>query len=193
MKSPILLIDNYDSFTYNLVHLIEMLHGDKPLTLRVDEVNSEHIANSAAIVISPGPGLPNEMGHLMDLVQLAINTKPVLGVCLGHQAIAEVLGGKLKQLPNVYHGIARDAQVELYDPMYRDCPKTFEAGSYHSWTVSELDFPKELIVTARDNQQEVLSFMHVSKPIWGVQYHPESILTPQGPTIVRNWLDFALK
>ncbi|HOY48552.1 MAG TPA: aminodeoxychorismate/anthranilate synthase component II [Flavobacteriales bacterium] len=193
MNSQILLIDNYDSFTYNLVHLIEMLHGEKPLTLRVDEVNSAHITNSQAVVISPGPGLPNEMGHLMELVQLAINTKPVLGVCLGHQAIAEAYGGKLNQLAQVYHGIAREAQVEISIPMYRDCPKTFEAGSYHSWTASDNDFPKELIVTARDNQREILSFIHESKPIWGVQYHPESILTPQGPTIVRNWLDFALK
>lgn len=193
MSSPILLIDNYDSFTYNLVHLIEMLHGDKPVTLRVDEVNSDHIKQSAAVVISPGPGLPAEMGHLMDLVQLAINSKPVLGVCLGHQAIAEAFGGKLKQLPHVYHGVARDAFVELSNPMYQNCPYTFDAGSYHSWTVSEVDFPKELIVTARDKQQEILSFIHASKPIWGLQYHPESILTPQGPSIVSNWLDFALK
>jgi anthranilate synthase/aminodeoxychorismate synthase-like glutamine amidotransferase len=193
MSGPILLIDNYDSFTYNLVHLIEMLHGEKPLTLRVDDVNSEHISHSAAVVISPGPGLPTEMGHLMELVQLAINTKPVLGVCLGHQAIAEAFGGKLKQLPQVYHGVARDAQIELSNPMYLNCPNTFDAGSYHSWTVSEVDFPNELIVTARDNQREILSFIHVSKPIWGLQYHPESILTPHGPSIVRNWLDFALK
>ena len=170
-----------------------MLHGEKPLTLRVDDVLSEHIKHSAAVIISPGPGLPAEMGHLMDLVQLAIRIKPVLGVCLGHQAIAEAFGGKLKQLPQVYHGVARDALVEISNPMYQNCPNTFDAGSYHSWTVSENDFPKELIVTARDNQREILSFIHVSKPIWGLQYHPESILTPQGPTIVRNWLDFALK
>jgi anthranilate synthase component 2 len=188
MNSPILIIDNYDSFTYNLVHLLEEITGVKPRTIRVDALRSEDLTQAAAVVISPGPGLPEEMGSLMDWVRIAINTRPTLGVCLGHQAIACALGGSLLQLPAVYHGIARTGHVVISDPMYHAVASEFDAGSYHSWTVAQSGFPEELILTAQDKQGDVLSFIHRSKPVWGVQYHPESILTPSGKQVVSNWL-----
>ncbi len=188
MNRDILLIDNYDSFTFNLVHLIEAIYGIRPRVLRVDDVKEEDILNSIAVVISPGPGLPNEMGPLMKWVKLSVENKAVLGVCLGHQAIAQFYGASLKQLNEVFHGISRSGYVVQKFPMYQSISETFEAGSYHSWTVNPIDFPDCLQITAIDQANEILSYIHLSKPIWGVQYHPESILTPCGKQLMENWI-----
>lgn len=187
MHHPILLIDNFDSFTYNLVHLLEEIHGEKPRTMRVDTIQDSDIMNAKAVVISPGPGLPEEMASLMQWVDLAIKHKPTLGVCLGHQAITMSFGGTLKQLNDVYHGVSRKAIITSKMPMYVGVNDEFDAGSYHSWTANTADFPSELTITAKDFQGEILSFIHPEKPVWGLQFHPESILTPEGKNIVRNW------
>lgn len=187
MHHPILLIDNFDSFTYNLVHLLEEIHGEKPRTMRVDSIQDSDIMDAKAVVISPGPGLPEEMASLMQWVDLAIKYKPTLGVCLGHQAITMAFGGTLKQLNDVYHGVSRKAIITSKMPMYVGVNDEFDAGSYHSWTANTVDFPSELTITAKDFQGEILSFIHPEKPVWGLQFHPESILTPEGKNIVRNW------
>jgi anthranilate synthase component 2 len=187
MNHPILLIDNFDSFTYNLVHLLEEIHGERPRTMRVDAIKDSDILESAAVVISPGPGLPEEMRELMHWVDLAIKNKPTLGVCLGHQAITMALGGTLSQLNEVYHGVARKGIITSKMPMYDGVSDEFDAGSYHSWTANTDTFPDDLHITAQDSQGEILSFIHANKPVWGVQFHPESILTPDGKQIVQNW------
>ena len=175
------------------MHLLEAVSGKKPDTLRVDELSIADISNYKAIIISPGPGLPKEMGPLMELVKHAVMHKPVLGVCLGHQAITEVFGGTLKQLPEVYHGIARKGIVCAKSAMYDGIASEFEAGSYHSWTANGESFPSELMITAKDEKGEILSFEHSRLPVWGVQFHPESILTPCGNQLISNWLRSCVK
>ena len=187
MNQPILLIDNFDSFTYNLVHLLEEIHGERPRTMRVDAIQDSDILESAAVVVSPGPGLPEEMASLMHWVDLAVKFKPTLGICLGHQAITMALGGTLTQLNDVYHGVSRKAFITSKMPMYEGVNDEFDAGSYHSWTANTSDFPDQLTITAKDFQGEILSFIHPEKPVWGLQFHPESILTPEGKKIVSNW------
>ncbi|MEO7210909.1 MAG: aminodeoxychorismate/anthranilate synthase component II [Chitinophagaceae bacterium] len=192
-KTPkILVFDNYDSFTYNLVHLIEKILHAKVDVVRNDQITLEEVDAYDKIILSPGPGIPSEAGLLLPLIKKYHATKPILGVCLGHQAIAEALGGSLINLEDVFHGIATPVQIinrpEDGNDIFKNIPDTFEAGRYHSWIVDEKTLPAELIVTAKDQHNLIMAFRHKTFQLYGVQFHPESILTPCGEQIIRNWL-----
>ena len=189
----ILVFDNYDSFTYNLVHLIAKITGEYPDVYRNDQIELEKVRDYDKIVLSPGPGIPAEAGLLKPLIQEYASSKCILGVCLGHQAIGEVFGATLINLPKVYHGIATPVFPQLlgnrqFSPLYRGLGNEVEVGRYHSWAVSSDDLPAELIVTAKDENGLIMGLMHSKFDIEGVQFHPESILTPKGETIMKNWL-----
>ena len=188
MLQNILLIDNYDSFTYNLYHLLYTLTGTPPVVVRNDEVDLASVNNFEALVLSPGPGLPSESGKMNECIEAAWNKIPVLGICLGHQAIAEFMGARLKNMEKVFHGVSRSARILDHGSLYHGINSPFEAGSYHSWTIDPLFLPVEMVVTSVDEDGEILSFHHKNLPITGIQFHPESILTPTGPAIIRNWL-----
>ncbi|HUP11822.1 MAG TPA: aminodeoxychorismate/anthranilate synthase component II [Niastella sp.] len=189
----VLVFDNYDSFTYNLVHLVEKITGEKPDVYRNDELPLEEAKLYDKIILSPGPGLPAEAGLLLPLIKEYASSKSILGVCLGHQAIGEAFGGKLVNLSSVYHGVATpitivNDQQERQNPLFADLPETFPVGRYHSWVVSDDGFPEELQITARDQKGFIMALQHKRYDVQGVQFHPESVLTPQGETILRNWL-----
>jgi anthranilate synthase component 2 len=187
----ILVFDNYDSFTYNLVHLVEKITHDKVEVFRNDEIKLEDVKKYDKIILSPGPGIPSEAGLLLPLIKEYAATKSILGVCLGHQAIGESFGGKLINLSTVYHGVATPINV-LKDvkrnELYNELPETFDVGRYHSWVISDKDFPKELDITAKDANGLIMGLRHKTYDVQGVQFHPESVLTPSGETIMRNWL-----
>ncbi|GAB1414805.1 aminodeoxychorismate/anthranilate synthase component II [Paludibacter sp.] len=186
----ILVLDNYDSFTYNLVHYIEEIIEDKVDVFRNDQISISDIAKYDKILLSPGPGIPDEAGILKALINTYGSTKSILGVCLGCQAIAEVFGGSIINLKNVYHGVARPVHVEDYnDYIYNDIPQTFMAGRYHSWVVNDADLPDTLKVTSRDDMGLVMGLMHKTYDVRGVQFHPESILTEYGKEMLRNWIE----
>lgn len=186
-KSPkILVIDNYDSFTYNLVHYLEDL--DAVVTVvRNDKIEPKDCLQYDAIVLSPGPGIPKEAGRLMEIIDLAKDEVPMLGICLGHQAITEAYGGKIVNLTKVYHGIATTMQHEGNE-LFAGVDHEFEAGRYHSWNAQESDFPDSLQVIARDEDDQIMALKHKELPIYGVQFHPESVMTPQGKTMLKNFL-----
>ena len=198
----ILVFDNYDSFTYNLVHLVEKLLHQKVEVYRNDQIPLEKVKAFDKIILSPGPGVPVEAGLLLPLIKEYASSKSILGVCLGHQAIGEAFGGKLVNLSTVYHGVATPIQILQRDgkgqgpvkevlpgkDLFQDLPDTLEVGRYHSWVISEEGFPKELEVTARDENNYIMALRHKTLDVQGVQFHPESVLTPQGETIVKNWL-----
>jgi anthranilate synthase component II len=189
MHKKLLLVDCYDSFTYNLLHLIEKVTDEIPSVIRVDECSEKHIDEAKAVIFSPGPGLPTETFELIQLVKYACNRLPVLGVCLGHQSIALAFGGELKHLNTVYHGMARTGKIIEHFPMYHAIGKTFDAASYHSWTVKRDSMPDSFIITAEDKNEEILSMRHKFLPVWGVQFHPESVLCPQGLQLIQNWFE----
>jgi anthranilate synthase component II len=185
----IMVLDNYDSFTYNLVHLVKELSGGEVDVHRNDSISPDDVAVYDKIIISPGPGVPDEAGITKELIARYAPTKSILGVCLGCQAIGEVFGGSLMNLSKVYHGVKTDILVsEGNDPLFRDVPEVFEAGRYHSWAVSEKDLPACLKVTARDGDGMIMALSHTEYDVRGVQFHPESIMTEQGRKIVDNWL-----
>jgi len=190
----ILVFDNYDSFTYNLVHLVEKITNEKVDVFRNDQIALEDVKKYDKIILSPGPGLPVEAGLLLPLIKEYAATKSILGVCLGHQAIGEVFGGKLENLSNVYHGVATEMktvnskQLTVNSKLFNGLPTSFLAGRYHSWIVSKENFPEELEVTAEDENGYIMALQHKKFDIQGVQFHPESILTPDGEKIMRNWL-----
>ena len=186
----ILVLDNYDSFTYNLVHYIEA-NGDYEVDVfRNDEISIEEVNNYDTIVLSPGPGLPEDAGILKELIQIYENTKKILGVCLGMQAIGEVFGGKLENLENVYHGVATKLTViDSSDLIYKSLPQHFEIGRYHSWVISRENYPEKLSITAIEENNQVMSLKHKDYQLYGVQYHPESILTEHGKEIINNFLE----
>ena len=188
MSQRILLIDNYDSFTYNLFHALHTLSGRVPEVKRNDELELDLLRGYDAIVLSPGPGLPHQAGMLMQAIETCWDTSKILGVCLGHQALAVHSGAKLKQLSEPYHGVSREGFISDYSDIYRNIQSPFEAGSYHSWTVNTHTLPDCWKVNAIDNSGEILSMQHKNKPITGIQYHPESVLTPMGYAIIENWL-----
>ena len=181
------IIDNYDSFTYNLAHLVKQL-GAKVEVFRNDQFTLNQLERFTKIILSPGPGIPEEAGLLMDVIRTYAGRKPMLGVCLGHQAIAEVFGGKLVNLKEVYHGIATEGTQFGNDPIFSGLPKRIVMGRYHSWVVDRAGFPDCLEVTAMSDDGQIMALRHRNYNIHGIQFHPESVLTPEGATIVRNWL-----
>ena len=185
----ILVLDNYDSFTYNLVQVLrELGHTDKVTVIRNDKLALEDVEAYDAVLLSPGPGLPSEAGLMPEIIRRYASTKRILGVCLGHQGLAESFGGELYNLPEVLHGIATDANVVADDLLFEGLPRQFKVGRYHSWSVRPESVPAELKVTALDANGQVLAFRHRRYNVRGVQFHPESILTEHGHQMLRNWL-----
>jgi anthranilate synthase component 2 len=185
----ILVLDNYDSFTYNLVHAIESITGEKVEVRRNDKISIEEVNRFDKIVLSPGPGLPDEAGILKELIKTYAGKKSILGVCLGHQAIGEVFGGKLINLERVYHGIATTIALEVdNEPMFKDLPKEFKGGRYHSWIVERESLPACFEITATEENGQIMAMRHKEFDLRGVQFHPESVLTEFGQHMIANWL-----
>jgi len=183
----IIIIDNYDSFTYNLVHYLEDLNA-KVTVFRNDEFDLDELEIFDKILLSPGPGIPEEAGLLIDVIKKYGATKSILGICLGQQAIGEVFGGSLLNLEKVYHGVSSKVKLTKEDSLFKDLPNEFEVGRYHSWVINPVDFPADLEITSVDENGEIMSIRHKTFDVKGVQYHPESILTPNGKKILENWL-----
>ena len=186
-EMKIAVIDNYDSFTYNLVHYLEDLNANVTV-FRNDEFELNELEKFDKILLSPGPGIPDEAGLLKDVIKKYATTKSIFGVCLGLQAIGEVFGGTLTNLEKVYHGVATKVTKTEDDFIFNDLPNEFEVGRYHSWVVSNENLPTDLIVTSTDENSQIMSMKHARFNIRGVQYHPESVLTPYGKKILENWL-----
>lgn len=191
----ILVFDNYDSFTYNLVHLVEKILHQRVDVFRNDQLPLEKVQAYDKIILSPGPGIPEEAGLLLPLIREYAASKSILGVCLGHQAIGEAFGGTLVNLSTVYHGVATPVSVIERDPtpgrdLFAGLPDQLEVGRYHSWVVSDKDFPQDLRITARDDNGFVMALQHRTYDVLGVQFHPESVLTPRGEQLLRNWLKY---
>ena len=185
----ILVFDNYDSFTYNLVHQVRKISNATVDVFRNDEIPLENLKNYDKIILSPGPGIPVEAGLLLPLIKEYASSKPILGVCLGHQAIGEAFGGKLINLSSVFHGVATNCQLSLGNcQLFAGLPETIEVGRYHSWVVSKENFPDDLEITAEDESGMIMGLQHKTYDVQGVQFHPESVLTPLGEDILRNWL-----
>lgn len=184
----ILVFDNYDSFTYNLVHLVEKITHEKVDVYRNDQLLLEKIKEYDKIILSPGPGIPSEAGLLLDVIREYAPTKSILGVCLGHQAIGEVFGGELENLSSVFHGVATPCKLDTDNILFKGLPEQIEVGRYHSWVVKEEGFPEDLEITARDDSNYIMGLQHKKYDVKGVQFHPESVLTPDGETILKNWL-----
>lgn len=185
----ILVLDNYDSFTYNLVHLVEKVCEYEVEVHRNDKIGLTDIGKYDKILLSPGPGIPNEAGILLEVIKQYASSKDILGVCLGLQAIGEAFGAKLKNLEQVYHGIATPVQVLSKDPLFTGCPQEFKAGRYHSWVVDKSNLPNCLEITATDDDDNIMAMRHRTLKVSGVQFHPESILSEYGEQIIRNWIN----
>ena len=183
----IAVIDNYDSFTYNLVHLVKEL-GAEVGVFRNDQFVMEELAPYDKLILSPGPGIPSEAGLLQVVIRHYASLKPMLGVCLGHQAIGEVFGGKLTNLSEVYHGVATNCTQMGNDPIFAGLAERFEIGRYHSWVVDREGLPECLEVTAMSDDGQIMALRHRTYDVRGIQFHPESVLTPQGKTIMENWM-----
>ena len=182
----ILVIDNYDSFTFNLVHYLEELDCEVTVK-RNDQFELSEVAAFDKIVLSPGPGIPDEAGLLKPVIEKYAKTIPMLGVCLGHQAIAEVFGGTLTNLSTVFHGVASTMTVLQDDPLFAGLSQSFDVGRYHSWVVNK-PLPKGFVLLAEEENGQVMAFKHDTYPIYGVQFHPESVLTPDGKKLLKNWV-----
>ena len=189
IKIKILVLDNYDSFTYNLVQYIERIAGTEVTVRRNDKIGLEEIGSYDKILISPGPGIPDEAGISKELIAQFGSSKSILGVCLGHQAIAEVYGGSIRNLDTVYHGVAALMVKEVDDdPLFAGIPNEFEAGRYHSWIVNN-DLPDCLEVTVKNKTGDVMALRHKVYKVRGVQFHPESVLTEFGGLMIKNWVE----
>ncbi|MDE5570744.1 MAG: aminodeoxychorismate/anthranilate synthase component II [Prevotella sp.] len=184
----IVIIDNYDSFTYNLSHLVKELGADVTV-VRNDQFNMDEIAVYDKIILSPGPGIPSEAGLLLDVIKTYAGKKPMLGVCLGHQAIGEVFGGKLENLSEVFHGVATPCHITANDPIFQGLPTCITIGRYHSWVVSKNGLPDCIEITAESDEGQIMALRHRQYAIHGIQFHPESVLTPEGRTIIKNFID----
>ena len=188
----VLVFDNYDSFTYNLVHLVEKILHQKVEVVRNDQVPLERIGAYDKIILSPGPGIPSEAGLLLPLIKEYASTKSMLGVCLGHQAIGEAFGGSLINLSTVYHGVATPVTILNGETpgnnLFAGLPNQIQVGRYHSWIVAEEGLPAELEITARDENGYIMAMRHKTYDVQGVQFHPEIVLTPDGEKILRNWI-----
>ncbi len=184
----IIIIDNYDSFTYNLVHAIEKIVGHEIDVVRNDKIVFEQLENYEYIILSPGPGIPEEAGELKKVIREFGTTKKMLGVCLGHQAIGEVFGATLKNMETVFHGRQTEMNKTREDVLFRKIHGPFLAGRYHSWVIEKNTLSDDFIITTEDEDGEIMSMSHKSLPLYGVQFHPESILTPDGPQILANFI-----
>lgn len=185
-----IIIDNYDSFTYNLSHLVKELGVDVTVR-RNDQFKLSDLEGFDNIILSPGPGIPKEAGLLMEVIRTYAGRKPILGVCLGHQAIGEVFGAKLENLSSVFHGVATEGTQFGIDPIFAGLPQRIVMGRYHSWVVSKEQFPDCLEVTAESDEGQIMALRHRQFNVHGIQFHPESVLTPEGRTIVKNWLSLS--
>jgi anthranilate synthase component 2 len=183
----VVIIDNYDSFTYNLSHLIKSL-GAEVTVVRNDQFELQDLEQFNKIVLSPGPGIPSEAGLLLDVIRTYAGKKPILGVCLGHQAIGEVFGGKLVNLSDVFHGVATPCHIVADDPIFSGLERDITIGRYHSWVVANEDLPECLEVTAVSDEGQIMALRHKNLNIRGIQFHPESVLTPDGKKMIQNWL-----
>ena len=191
----IVIIDNYDSFTYNLSHLIKSL-GAEVSVVRNDQFSLDEIEAYSKIVLSPGPGIPSEAGLLLDVIRTSAGRKPILGVCLGHQAIGEAFGGRLENLSDVFHGVATPCHIVgegvtdfiPADPLFSGLPADITIGRYHSWVVSREGLPDCLEVTAVSDEGQIMALRHRKLNVRGIQFHPESVLTPDGKKMLQNWL-----
>lgn len=192
MKSAmrILILDNYDSFTYNLVHEIGRICPDATINVILnDQIETDICFNYDCIILSPGPGIPEEAGQLLDVIKVCSGKIPLLGVCLGHQALAIAHNGSLINLDKVFHGVSSPMNCVVNNSvLFRDVPQVFEAGRYHSWVINESDLDESFIITARDNDGNIMAIEDVKRRIFGVQFHPESIMTPNGKQILFNFL-----
>ena len=182
------IIDNYDSFTYNLRHLLKEL-GASVTVVRNDKFRIEDLEQFDKIVLSPGPGIPSEAGLMPQVIMAYAGRKPILGICLGHQAIGEAFGAKLLNIGNVVHGVATPAHLTAQDYLFEGLASDLEVGRYHSWVVDDKDLPQCLEVTSRSDDGYIMSLRHREYDVRGIQFHPESVLTPQGKTIINNWLN----
>ncbi len=185
--ASILMIDNYDSFTYNLVHYLEDLDCEV-VVKRNDQLTLEDVDNFEHIVLSPGPGIPDEAGLLKSIIKRYAKTKRIFGVCLGQQAIAEVFGGSLVNLDQVYHGVASEIEIVQDDYIFEGLPRQIAVGRYHSWVVNN-NIPDSLVATSFDTNGQIMSLKHIDFDIRAVQFHPESVLTPNGKQILKNWVE----
>lgn len=184
----IAIIDNYDSFTYNLLHYLEEITNEEVVVYFNDQVEIQELENFDALVISPGPGIPSEAGKTIEIIQYFGGKKPILGICLGHQAIAEAFGGSLRQLDQVLHGVVRVCSIKNDDELFTGISKTFETGRYHSWVPDEKSFPDCLQILATDDTNCIMILKHNEFNIYGMQFHPESIMTPVGKLLLKNWV-----
>ena len=185
----IALIDNYDSFTYNLVSTLEGLGYERPVVLRNDRFELEDLAPYSHLILSPGPGIPDEAGLLKAVIQRYASEKNILGICLGMQAIGEVFGGQLRNLDTVFHGISTPMHQTISDhPIFQEIEPTFEAGRYHSWVVDRESLPDCLEITCEDEVGEIMGLVHRELPVYGFQFHPESVMTACGPRLLQNFL-----
>lgn len=188
MNNKILIIDNYDSFTYNLRQIVEEFHYDYTI-IKNKELTLDEADNFLKILISPGPGIPEQAGLVKEVIKQFAPSKSILGICLGHQAIAEVFGGNLYNFSDVCHGISTNVKViDSNDYLFNSIPKNFDAGLYHSWAVSINNFPECLKITSISKDEVIMSLSHIEYDVKGVQFHPESIMTKHGKQIINNWL-----
>lgn len=184
----IVIIDNYDSFTYNLSHLVKEL-GAEVTVLRNDSFPIEELETYDKILLSPGPGIPKEAGLLLEVIRTYAGKKPILGVCLGEQAIGDVFGGKLTNLSEVYHGIQSPIRITASDYLFEGLPEEILVGRYHSWVIDRENFPDALEITAVSQEGYIMALRHKDFDVQGIQFHPESVLTPDGKKIISNWLN----
>ena len=188
MSKKIVIVDNYDSFTYNLAHLVRQL-GAEVTVVRNDQFLLPDLQQYDKIILSPGPGIPSEACLLLDVIRTYAGKKPILGVCLGHQAIGEAFGAKLVNLSEVYHGVATEGTQLGCDVVFDQLPERIVMGRYHSWVVDRDSLPDCLMVTAVSDDGMIMAMRHRELPIHGIQFHPESVMTPDGPKMVENWLN----
>ncbi|MBK6265409.1 aminodeoxychorismate/anthranilate synthase component II [Marivirga sp. S37H4] len=185
----ILLLDNYDSFTYNLVEVIRQeIPSAKVTVVRNDKLNLEDVTQFDKILLSPGPGIPKNAGLMNDLIREYSQEKPIFGVCLGHQAIGEVFGSQLINMKNVMHGIQTDIHLQNHY-LFKDMPADIKVGRYHSWMIDELTLGTELEITAKDKTGQIMAVAHKKYDVCGVQFHPESVMTPEGAKMMKNWIN----
>jgi anthranilate synthase component 2 len=183
----IVIIDNYDSFTYNLSHLVKEL-GAEVTVLRNDQFELSELEAYSKIILSPGPGIPSEAGLLLNVIGSYAGRKPILGGCLGHQAIGEAFGGQLENLSDVFHGVATPCHIVSDDPLFSGIPRDITVGRYHSWVVSRQGLPDCLEVTALSDEGQIMALRHKTLNVRGIQFHPESVLTPDGKKMLQNWM-----